>query len=108
MTFKILLRRDRARDWTEKDPILDAGEAGFETDTGRLKIGDGIATWVELPYFIPMDNNIDEIVGPPGSPGNPGPPGAPGPPGPPGPPGQGGSYAEGFTYSQSSPSQSGR
>lgn len=38
---KIQLRRDTAANWSTYNPTLSAGEPGFETDTGKLKIGDG-------------------------------------------------------------------
>ena len=52
MTRKSLiqLRRDTATNWASNNPILAEGEAGFETDTYRIKIGDGSTAWVSLPY----------------------------------------------------------
>jgi hypothetical protein len=47
----IQLRRDTAANWASVNPILDSGEAGYETDTNKMKIGDGISTWSALPYF---------------------------------------------------------
>jgi hypothetical protein len=46
----IQLRRGTAAQWVTADPILESGEAGFETDTGKFKIGDGATDWVELSY----------------------------------------------------------
>jgi hypothetical protein len=46
----IKLRRDTAANWTTVDPVLAAGEAGFESDSNKLKIGDGISLWSELSY----------------------------------------------------------
>jgi hypothetical protein len=46
----IQLRRGTAAQWITADPILESGEAGFETDTGKFKIGDGATDWVELKY----------------------------------------------------------
>lgn len=46
----IKLRRDTAANWTNVNPVLSAGEAGFESDTGKLKIGDGTATWSAVSY----------------------------------------------------------
>lgn len=43
-------RRDTAANWTSANPTLDAGEPGFETDTGKLKIGDGSTAWGSLAY----------------------------------------------------------
>jgi hypothetical protein len=42
-------RRTRAQ-WTSENPILAAGEIGFESDTDSTKIGNGTATWNALPY----------------------------------------------------------
>jgi hypothetical protein len=46
----IQLRRGTAAQWITADPVLESGEAGFETDTGKFKIGDGATDWVELSY----------------------------------------------------------
>lgn len=50
-TYTILLRRDVAADWTSANPTLANGELGVETDTGKLKIGDGATAWADLDYF---------------------------------------------------------
>jgi hypothetical protein len=44
-------RRDTAAAWSAANPTLAAGEFGFETDTGYLKIGDGTTLWNALDYF---------------------------------------------------------
>lgn len=44
-------KRGQAATWTSLNPILAAGEPGFELDTGRLKIGDGITQWNLLHYY---------------------------------------------------------
>jgi hypothetical protein len=46
----IQLRRGTAAAWTAANPILKAGEAGYESDTRRLKIGDGTTAWNTLLY----------------------------------------------------------
>lgn len=46
----ILLHRRTASAWASANPLLEDGEAGFETDTGLLKIGDGVTSWTSLPY----------------------------------------------------------
>ena len=56
--FTFQFRRGNAAEWTSDDPILHAGEPGFESDTGKLKLGDGVHTWTELDYFP----NVDDIV----------------------------------------------
>jgi hypothetical protein len=47
----IRLKRGFARDWASKNPILAEGEAGFEVDTHRVKVGDGVTPYVSLPYL---------------------------------------------------------
>lgn len=48
---RIQLRRDTAANWTAANPILSEGEAGFETDTNKLKIGNGTSAWANLSYI---------------------------------------------------------
>lgn len=50
MTVRIQLRRDLAANWTSINPVLHAGEPGFELDTNKLKIGDGVNAWNALAY----------------------------------------------------------
>ena len=44
-------RRGVASQWASENPILGAGEIGFETDNNRFKIGDGLSNWTALDYF---------------------------------------------------------
>lgn len=44
-------RRGTAAQWTSANPILSAGEIGFEIDTNKFKIGDGTTRWASLVYF---------------------------------------------------------
>lgn len=46
----IKLRRGVASLWTSTNPVLAAGEPGFETDTKKLKFGDGTTAWNSLQY----------------------------------------------------------
>jgi hypothetical protein len=48
---KIQLRRDTAATWASVNPVLLAGEAGLETDTSKIKIGNGSTAWNSLGYF---------------------------------------------------------
>lgn len=45
------MRRGTSAQWTAANPVLGEGEFGFETDTVKLKIGDGISGWVGLSYI---------------------------------------------------------
>jgi hypothetical protein len=51
-------RRGTAAQWAIANPILAAGEIGFETDEYRFKIGDGLSNWAALSYF----SNADDIA----------------------------------------------
>jgi len=44
-------RRDTAANWVTVNPLLGAGEFGVETDTLKVKVGDGIALWNALAYL---------------------------------------------------------
>ena len=44
-------RRGTATQWTTANPILAAGEIGFESGTNKFKIGDGVNTWSALTYY---------------------------------------------------------
>lgn len=48
MTVQIQTKTVQA--WTDQNPILAAGEPGYESNTQRLKVGDGTTTWNSLPY----------------------------------------------------------
>jgi hypothetical protein len=43
-------RRGTAASWTSTNPTLAAGEIGFESDTGKIKIGNGSTAWNALAY----------------------------------------------------------
>jgi len=47
----IQIRRDTASNWTSTNPTLASGELGFETDTEKLKLGDGSTAWTSLSYY---------------------------------------------------------
>ena len=51
MANTIQHKRGTAAEWTSADPTLAAGEFGYETDTGKLKLGDGSTAWSALGYF---------------------------------------------------------
>jgi hyaluronoglucosaminidase len=56
----IQFRRGTAAGWADNNPVLLQGEPGFETDTGYVKIGDGLSHWNDLVYLnsIATDNGI--------------------------------------------------
>jgi hypothetical protein len=48
---QIQIRRGTASQWTSTNPTLASGEQGFETDTGKMKIGNGSTAWNSLDYL---------------------------------------------------------
>ena len=51
MATRMQQRRGTAAQWTAANPILAAGEIGFETDTSKFKMGNGSSNWAALTYF---------------------------------------------------------
>ena len=66
MATRMQQRRGTAAQWISTNngdgPILEVGEIGFETDTGKFKIGDGVNPWVDLDYFLD-ESEITSITG---------------------------------------------
>ena len=46
----IKVRRDTAANWLAANPVLALAEPGLETDTSKIKYGDGTSEWSALPY----------------------------------------------------------
>lgn len=65
MAIQIQIRRDTSTNWTNNDPTLAQGELGYETDTGKTKIGDGTTIWSLLDYltgdYLSLDNTTPFI-----------------------------------------------
>ena len=63
MAVRFQLRRDTAANWASVNPVLALGEPGVETDTLKVKVGDGATVWNSLAYSI--SNDFDDITNPP-------------------------------------------
>jgi len=61
LSFAHLNRNDAAADFTSDDPVLLAGQHGYETDTGYVKIGDGTTAWTSLLYSIGGTNTVGQL-----------------------------------------------
>ncbi|MDR1093408.1 MAG: hypothetical protein LBL66_04595 [Clostridiales bacterium] len=46
----LIIRHGTAAEWAAQNPILKKGELGYEIDTGKSKIGDGITEWNDQKY----------------------------------------------------------
>jgi hypothetical protein len=60
-------RRGTASQWISTNagagPILNAGEIGWESDTNKFKIGDGVNNWTSLDYFADVDSTVNPAFG---------------------------------------------
>ena len=64
MSEKILqLKRGTAERWATVNPILAIGEPGFVYDSNKLKIGDGVSSWNELPYIEGSTADLTPVDG---------------------------------------------
>jgi hypothetical protein len=62
MATRMQQRRGTAAQWISTNsgngPILAIGEIGYESDTNKFKIGDGVNHWLNLPYFVDLATTI--------------------------------------------------
>ena len=56
-------RRGTASQWTSANPVLNAGEMGWESDTNKFKIGDGTNHWADLDYFSDINSTVNPAFG---------------------------------------------
>ena len=63
MATRMQQRRGTAAQWTSANPILNAGEMGWESDTNKFKIGDGTNHWANLDYFIDQSSTVNPSFG---------------------------------------------
>lgn len=65
MATRMQQRRGTASQWTTANPILAAGEIGFETDTGEFRVGDGTNHWADLSPFknlLDLGGSLDDYI----------------------------------------------
>ena len=67
MATRMQQRRGTAAQWISSNagdgPILNAGEIGWESDTNKFKIGDGVNYWADLVYFADVEDIIGASLG---------------------------------------------
>jgi len=54
----IQIRRDTASNWTSANPTLAQGELGIETDTSKIKVGDGSTAWSSKTYLVDVGSYL--------------------------------------------------
>lgn len=69
----VIIRHGSAALWKSTNPLLASGEPGVETDTQKLKVGDGKRKWNLLPYVSQGSTGPQGPQGPQGLPGPEGP-----------------------------------
>jgi ABC-type arginine/histidine transport system permease subunit len=65
MAIRMQQRRGTAEQWELANPVLAAGEIGFETDTNQFKLGDGVNRWEDLAYFVNangLGGSLDDYI----------------------------------------------
>jgi hypothetical protein len=63
MATRMQQRRGTASQWTSANPVLNAGEMGWESDTNKFKIGDGTNHWADLDYFTDINSTVNPAFG---------------------------------------------
>lgn len=59
----VRVRRGTAATATANNPVLKLGEVGYETDTGRFKVGDGSTAWNSLAYATDPASLANRLIG---------------------------------------------
>lgn len=69
MATRMQQRRGTAAQWLSTNngngPVLNIGEIGYESDTNKFKIGDGVSHWIDLNYFadaVELGGSIDDYI----------------------------------------------
>ena len=67
MATRMQQRRGTAAQWVSSNagagPVLNAGEIGWESDTNKFKIGDGVNNWSSLDYFADINSIVNPAFG---------------------------------------------
>jgi hypothetical protein len=67
MATRMQQRRGTAAQWISTNagagPVLNAGEIGWESDTNKFKIGDGVNNWSNLDYFADINSTVNPAFG---------------------------------------------
>lgn len=62
MAVVIKLRKGTSTQWSTSTLVLALGEVGLETDTSRMKIGNGSSLWTALPYANVLPSELTELA----------------------------------------------
>jgi hypothetical protein len=56
VTARLSIRRGSKDSWESENTVLLEGEPGWDFDTRRLKIGDGVTPWNDLAFYSTGDS----------------------------------------------------
>lgn len=59
---RIVLKNDTAANWAASSLVLLKGEIGIESDTGKIKIGNGTDVYADLPYVNMTPTEIQDLI----------------------------------------------
>jgi hypothetical protein len=48
---RVQIRRGTTAEWASRNTMLLPGELGYEYDTNRMKVGNGVDRWSSRPYL---------------------------------------------------------
>jgi len=63
LAVRFQLRGGTSTEWTNSNPILLPVEIGVETDTKKIKIGNGVDTWSNLLYMTQGEIGLTGLTG---------------------------------------------
>lgn len=58
VTARVTVRKGTAVQWQLSNPILLDGEMAYESDSTKLKVGDGESAWNDLDYYKVGDGEV--------------------------------------------------
>ena len=59
--WKMQQRQGKTDEWESKNPVLAAGEFGYDTTNDIVKIGNGVKTWSALPAFTKKKYDLNAM-----------------------------------------------
>lgn len=67
----IQVRRGTSTQWSTANPVLLAGEVGWDSTNSKLKMGDGVTAWNALSFFLDTELNLKAPLNSPAFTGTP-------------------------------------
>lgn len=58
LTWSLQHKHDTAANWTSENPVLLIGQFGYEIDTNKIKVGNGVDAWNDRPYITSSGSTV--------------------------------------------------